>query len=454
MKTLIKKPFKILRGIIVGFLCMALIVTLLLTVFSYTARVTLLNPDFVKDRLSTEQYGTSEDQNVYQLAEGTLIEASVEAFEEEAAEAGWESALFTDTVTEVLEDAGISIWLQEQVENILEERDAATDEIENGIFPYMKSEIDNLELTIDLTFFKQDLADALEEKIWNEFYRLLAEGSIPPELQFNTDLLDEAIAAVHDTLDEEIEDEVDITPGASELNDLDPLRQGITLFNNLFLYLCLLSTLLILTISLLLLFPLTDIKGKVRKVLRTLALPFLISGIICLIVGFICGSIIPQNIPAEDLVDSIEERITDDNSVGGFTDLIGDVINDETLEDFFSHLFSPISTSGTILLVIAVIMIITWFILLFVKGSSNKKKDEPSNPKDHEDEQQETNSQEPPEETKEVTASQTEEVSPEETSGESPTTEELPEDIEEGSEDPNDDSLDILFSESSEEEPE
>ena len=413
---------KILKGLIVAILSGLLVLTLVLTVANYTIKTTLLDAQFTKDRLANAE--------VYDHAEDTIVEVVGDAFTEqssESVEGGWEADLFEDTIQDVLQNAEIGDWLQVQIEAILEDEQADPKE---GIYPYFKSESDELEIVIDMRSFKNSLKTSLEESIQTQFEELQESGEIPqlvadnlpegyelpegfelpdeyqdgyplpdgtelpdgtplPEgveivdgvvtLQLPEELIQEAVDAAFTELDSQLEDEINISPSAADLQDMASTRDSITALNTSLPYFYLLIGIIILAIMLVLLIPFRDILGKVGAILRTLGFVFLAAGIICLVLGYIGASVLPDQVPIDNVTDSLREGSdtltegTEDADTGGIADLIADVLTQETMEEFFSHLMAPVTRCGTILSISGAIMIIGWIGIFIVNTASKSK---------------------------------------------------------------------------------
>ncbi|MDY6835140.1 MAG: hypothetical protein SVY53_10120 [Chloroflexota bacterium] len=428
---------KVFRGLVVMILASLLVTTLVLTVINYTVKTTLLDAQFVKDRLSNSE--------VYDHAEDTVIEMVGDAFSEQAdesVEGGWQAELFEDTIDETLQDADISTWLQEQVENILENEQV---EPKEGVYPYFKSESDDLEIIIDMRSFKNSLKTSLEDNIQEAFQELQDSGELPqlvadnlpegyelpegfeipeeyqngyplpdgtdlpdgtplPEgveivdgvvtVELPEELIEEAVDAAFTELDSQLEDEIDISPSAADLQDIESTRDTITALDTSLPYFYLLIGILMLAIIVLLLIPFRDILGKLGAILRTIGFAFLAAGIVCLILGYVGASLLPDQIPVEEVTDSLRDSTDtlteneEDADEGGMADLIADVLTQETIEDFFSHLLAPVTRWGTILSISGAIMIIGWigiFIVNTAAKSKAKTKDEEDDlgPKKH-----------------------------------------------------------------------
>lgn len=360
---------KVLRVLLVVLLCLFLAAVMLVTVGDYTIRATFLNADFIKDRLSAEIYGDSGDENVYEIAAETVQESAMDAFEGEAEEEEWEADVFMDTLEEVLEDADIDEWLRTQVEGILEKVDEDTGE-KDGVYPYIKKEVDDLELVISLEELKGDFEISLRENMWEEFDTLLAEDDLPEglaelaEAQARTEF-DQALEETIDQVDQDIPDEVDISPDQQALDDIDPLRSMVTSVNNLFMPLCVLAVFLMVLIAVAILLPFNKLLNRAKTILLALGIVFLLTGIICVIVALIGGNLIPKTIPVDDMSDGLKELVDDmgeDVSGDALTDAIDEVVNEDTVADFFKHLFSPARVAGTILLIIGLAMLVAWLV--------------------------------------------------------------------------------------------
>lgn len=373
---------KILKALLVAFLCSILMVVMLFTVFDYTLRSTILSADFMKDRLSAESYGDSGDQSIYQLSADTVEDAALSAFEGQAEEAAggedWDTELFQETLEDVLEEAEIDVWLQVQIEDILEKVDEDTGD-KDGIYPYIKSEADNIEIVINVEELKDDFQVSLRENLQDRFDELQAENNLPEGLAgIDEDIawgrVEEAMEAMVSEVDIYVEDEIDLSQDQEDLEDMEAMRSTATLFNVLYPWLCIAAILLMLLIALLLLLPFKDIWGGVKAILRSLGIVFLLTGIICVILALVLGTLIPQSIPVDDLREGLTDEMSgSDADVETLTDLIADVINEDTVEDFFKHLFAPAKAAGIILIIIGVVMVVSWLVLYFVKKPSKEE---------------------------------------------------------------------------------
>ena len=183
----------LLKRLIVGLLGALLVLALLLGVYQYTATITVLDPAWVEERLS--------NAGVYELIVAEVVDAMDDQFEGQ--DGGWQ----TDAFAEVLEEVDLEGWLQEQVEAALDE-----------VFPYMKSEQEGIEVSIDLRTFKDSLKENLEETLQAEFEQLPVQV---PEDQYQA-----ALQQAYEELDGLIEDEIVITPSQEQLDDMDWVRQG------------------------------------------------------------------------------------------------------------------------------------------------------------------------------------------------------------------------------------
>ena len=382
---------KVLRVLSILLLSAMLILVMLFAVGDYTIRSTILSADFVKDRLSAEEYGDSNDKNVYQIAGEEIEEGVLDAFEQQAEEAeggGWMDSTepFIDAIEQVFEDTDISLWLQIQLEDILEKVDEDTGE-KNGVYPYIKSEADDLEMVVTLRNLKDDFKESFREgvhEVLEEELERLDQGQ-DVDIQELLDLaasqgvtveeyLDDAIDEAFAELDEEVPDEWDISPDQDVMDDLDPMRESITAANDwlniLFAVFIVLAVLLALLIALMILLPFNKLMGRVSRVALVLGGVLLVTGILCMAIALVGGSMIPQAIPVDDLTDELTEGLDDlgdDASSESLTDAIEDVVNDDTVESFFSHLFAPVRAAGVVFLVIGAIVFVAGLVLFVVK---------------------------------------------------------------------------------------
>ena len=367
---------KVLRVLLVVLLCLVLAAVMLAAVGDHTARTTVLDADFTKDRLTDEVYGDSEDESVYQVVARVVEGYAIDAFEDQAEDAGWDAEVFVDTLGRVLEDVDIDEWLQAQVEGILERVNEDTGEKE-GIYPYLKKEADHLEMVVTLREFRDRLVTVLPEEMQEEFDTLLAEGDLPEglaelaEAQANAEF-DQAVQAVVDEVDEYVPEELDISPNEEDLETIDPARDAAKFVDGAYTGIVFVAVFLMLLIALIIILPFKKIRGRAKNILLALGIVFLATGIICVIVAVIGANLLPQAVPIEELQDSFEESFQDmgeDVSAEALTGAIDDVVNEDTVANYYQHLFAPARAAGIILLIIGLAMLAAWLIWrLVVRG--------------------------------------------------------------------------------------
>jgi hypothetical protein len=292
---------KVLRVLLVVLLCLVLVGVMLAAVGDHSARTTVLNADFTKDRLTDEVYGDSGDESVYQVVARVVEGYAVDAFEDQAEEGDWDAEAFVDTLERILEDVDIAEWLQAQVESLLERVNEDTGEKE-GIFPYLKKEADHLEMVIALQEFRDRLVTVLPEEMQEEFDTLLAEGDLPEglaelaEAQARAEF-DQAVLAVIDEVDEYVPEEVDISPNEEDLETIDPARETAAFVDGAYAGIVFVAVFLMLLIALIIILPFKKIRDRAKNILLALGIVFVATGIICLIVALIGGNLLPEAVP-------------------------------------------------------------------------------------------------------------------------------------------------------------
>jgi hypothetical protein len=373
---------KVLRVLLVVLLCLVLVGVMLAAVGDHSARTTVLNADFTKDRLTDEVYGDSGDESVYQVVARVVEGYAVDAFEDQAEEGDWDAEAFVDTLERILEDVDIAEWLQAQVESLLERVNEDTGEKE-GIFPYLKKEADHLEMVIALQEFRDRLVTVLPEEMQEEFDTLLAEGDLPEglaelaEAQARAEF-DQAVLAVIDEVDEYVPEEVDISPNEEDLETIDPARETAAFVDGAYAGIVFVAVFLMLLIALIIILPFKKIRDRAKNILLALGIVFVATGIICLIVALIGGNLLPEAVPIEELRDSFEESFQDmgeDVSAEALTDAIDDVVNEDTVANYYEHLFAPARAAGIILLIIGSAMLVAW--LVWLLATRGREEEEP-----------------------------------------------------------------------------
>lgn len=372
---------KVLRVLLVVLLCLILTAVMISAVGNHTVRTTVLDADFTKDRLSDEIYGDSGDESVYQVIGQVVENYAIDAFEDQAEEGDWDAEAFVDTLEQVLEDVNIDEWLQAQAEGILEKVDEDTGE-KDGIYPYLKKEVDDLEMVIDLREFRDRLVNVLPERMWEEFDTLLAEGDLPEglaelaEAQARAEF-DQAVEATIDEVDEYVPEEVDISPSEEDLESIDAVREVAKGIDRAFIWHVFVAVFLMLLIALVILLPFKKIRSRAKMILLALGVVFVITGFICAVVAVVCANAIPSTIPIDELQDRFVETFQDmgeDVSDEAVTDAIDDLVNEDTVADFYQHLFAPARAAGIILLIIGLAMLVAWLVwFLATRGGGEEE---------------------------------------------------------------------------------
>jgi len=310
----LKKTGRASATIILGFL---LVITIVMVVFVTDTRATVMDAGWVKSEMDKEGFYT--------------------AIRNE----------FIDNIDESFTDLG-----EEEVQNIHNAVDIAVtddwvkDNFEKNIgliYAYLKSESDNPSFSLTLT---QNLKDSIKDSVELIFEDNPPEGLSPAQVTAGIDAVKQRVDYLPD----------EITLHLLNVEDLQPVRDGIKIYNYVFYILialiCFLAVLLII------------LHFTIKDAARAIGVCSLVGGAISLTGVLVLKSMAPSIVGEEDLSDYITE------------DMIVNVIRDSTV---------PAIIFSIVLIVVAVLLIVASFFIKR-KGESSQlqpvsdnSQDEPSN---------------------------------------------------------------------------
>jgi len=288
-----------IKSILIVLLSCLLAITLVLMVIDYTINSTLLDQQFIEDRLR--------DIDAYSLAREELATSILDAVEEIGVQD--EHERFSEIINATLTDE----WMEEQVEITLAE-----------VLPYLKSETETLELVISCTEVKAQIKDDLSTSV-HENPPLELEGKAEPYYELY-------LMTSYETIDAQLPDEVEFI--ADETEALELMRQFVTWLENSLTALMIVGIIIIGLITLLLREP--------QDILRTLGIVVLCASGLCITLALVVSRAIPGAIAGE---------------------LLPDIVTEDIMSRLLTPFMSPTLTAGIGLAIIGILMLIGAYIM-------------------------------------------------------------------------------------------
>lgn len=255
-----------IKSILIVLLSCLLTTLLVCIVINYTINSTLLDQQFIEDRLR--------DIDAYSLAREGLSTSIQDAVEEIGVQEDQER--LSETINASLTDE----WMEEQVGRTLEE-----------VLPYLQSETETLELVISCTDVKAQIKDDLDTSV-HENPPLELQGKAEPYYELY-------LMTSYEIIDAQIPDEVELVADDSAI--LQHARQLVTWLSTMLVELMIAGIIIMGLIILIIREP--------QNILRTLGIVTLCAGGICVALALIISRTVPSIIAGEILPDIVSEDI-------------------------------------------------------------------------------------------------------------------------------------------------